>query len=40
VKVLRLEAEEVTVWLERKEGLGVNAVRYRDTSLIRRSLHP
>jgi len=28
VKVVRLEAEDITVWLERKEGLGVNAVRY------------
>jgi len=28
VKMTRLEAEEATIWLERKEGLGVNAVRY------------
>jgi hypothetical protein len=30
VKVTRLEAEEVTVWLERKAGLGINAVRYSN----------
>ncbi|KAJ1485325.1 hypothetical protein T484DRAFT_1793850 [Baffinella frigidus] len=28
VKVLRLEADEVTICLERKEGLGINSIRY------------